>query len=147
MTNTRATDVEELEARSGGDGEWRRRVGSGGAGRHRGGDGVVSVATRAGGCHPARGAAMQRAPGLAGGVDGQPGLDTGRPDWRPVVDGVASGRVSGSGSPGWRHGWGRRVRADGVTMTRSAESMRHEASAGGAWSRPRVVTTSEPPGA
>ena len=89
MTNTRATDVEELEARFPVVmEEWRRRVGSGGAGRHRGGDGVVKqwrflapadvtllVERRCGG-----------APGLAGGVDGQPGLDTwGRPgDWRPV---------------------------------------------------------------
>ncbi|MEC8423197.1 MAG: hydantoinase B/oxoprolinase family protein, partial [Myxococcota bacterium] len=44
MTNTDATDVEELEARFPVVIDaWRRRPGSGGRGRHRGGDGVVKV--------------------------------------------------------------------------------------------------------
>ena len=78
MTNTRATDVEELEARFAVRLErWARRRGSGGRGRFPGGDGVIKewrflasarvallVERRAAG-----------APGLGGGGPGAPGCD------------------------------------------------------------------------
>jgi len=79
MTNTRITDVEVLESRFPVRvREFGRRPGSGGAGRHRGGDGLVReleflapasvsiVASR-----------RSRAPfGLLGGLPGAPGIDT-----------------------------------------------------------------------
>ena len=78
MTNTAATDVEELEAAFPVRLErWERRTGSGGAGQQRGGDGCVrqwqflapaQVALLAG-------RRVHGAPGLAGGEDGAPGRD------------------------------------------------------------------------
>lgn len=88
MTNTRATDPEILEARLPlAVRRFARRVGSGGAGRHAGGDGLVRelevlapataalLATRRG----------RGAPGLQGGLAGLPRADEARIDgtWRP----------------------------------------------------------------
>lgn len=88
MTNTRATDPEILEARLPlAVRRFARRVGSGGAGRHGGGDGLVRelevlapataalLATRRG----------RGAPGLQGGLAGLPRADEARIDgtWRP----------------------------------------------------------------
>ncbi|MCB9763437.1 MAG: hydantoinase B/oxoprolinase family protein [Alphaproteobacteria bacterium] len=112
MTNTRATDVEVVEARL--PLRVRRfaiRAGSGGAGFHRGGDGLVreiellapaTVALLAG----RRG---QGAPGLAGGAAGAPGRDQLRVDGRWVPwDGAARDLVAGDrvrvetpGGGGW----------------------------------------------
>lgn len=76
MTNTRITDVEVLERlRPVVVREFSVRHGSGGAGTHRGGDGLVRVYEfRA----PVRGGVLSErrargAPGLAGGGDGAPG--------------------------------------------------------------------------
>lgn len=78
MTNTRATDVEELETRFPVRLEsWRRRRGSGGPGQYRGGDGVEKVWRF---LAPATVALLasrrdRGAPGLEGGGDGAPGVD------------------------------------------------------------------------
>lgn len=78
MTNTRATDVEELEACFPVRVErWSRRPGSGGRGRWRGGDGTIKAWVF---LAPAAVAMMAErrvagAPGLAGGQPGAPGLD------------------------------------------------------------------------
>jgi len=78
MTNTRATDLEELEHRFEVVVErWARRRGSGGRGRHRGGDGVIKVWRFEA---PARvgllaGRRAAGAPGGAGGQAGAPGRD------------------------------------------------------------------------
>ena len=91
MTNTRATDLEELEHRFDVVVErWARRVGSGGAGQRRGGDGVIKVWRFEA---PAQvgmlvGRRRAGAPGGAGGGPGAPGLD--RVDrgagWEPAPD-------------------------------------------------------------
>ena len=78
MTNTRATDVEELEARFPVRLEqWTIRRGSGGAGAFPGGDGVVKVWTFLAPAEVAllAGRRAAGAPGLAGGGAGAPGLD------------------------------------------------------------------------
>jgi 5-oxoprolinase (ATP-hydrolysing) len=78
MTNTRATDVEELETRFPVRLEaWRRRRGSGGPGQYRGGDGVEKVWRF---LAPATVALLasrrdRGAPGLEGGGAGAPGVD------------------------------------------------------------------------
>ena len=78
MTNTDATDVEELEARFPVVIDaWRRRTGSGGRGRHRGGDGVVKVWRF---LAPVEVSLLVErrnagAPGLAGGRPGRAGTD------------------------------------------------------------------------
>lgn len=78
MTNTRSTDVEELEVRF----PVRllrhaRRVGSGGAGRWRGGEGVVKEWELLAPAEISLLAGARRVPpaGLAGGGSGAPGLD------------------------------------------------------------------------
>ncbi|MEL6345663.1 MAG: hydantoinase B/oxoprolinase family protein, partial [Myxococcota bacterium] len=78
MTNTRATDVEELEARFPVRlAQWSVRSGSGGSGTHRGGDGMVKVWVF---LAPAEVALMagrrdRGASGLRGGQSGAPGVD------------------------------------------------------------------------
>jgi 5-oxoprolinase (ATP-hydrolysing) len=96
MTNTRITDPEVLEARFPVRLlEFSVRRGSGGAGRHRGGDGVVREIQALG---PLSGAILSerrsRAPfGLAGGAPGQPGKN--------VLRGVEiAGKASFSLAPG-----------------------------------------------
>ncbi len=100
MTNTAATDVEELEARFPVRLErWERRRGSGGDGRWRGGDGCTrqwrflapaQVALLAG--RRDRGA-----PGLAGGGPGAPGLDE-----RDIGDGWQPAPPTWTAAPGDR---------------------------------------------
>jgi len=78
MTNTRATDVEELEARFPVRLEaWRRRRGSGGQGRWRGGDGVEKIWRFLEAAQVALMAErrLAGAPGLQGGEAGAPGED------------------------------------------------------------------------
>ncbi|MFT5681517.1 MAG: 5-oxoprolinase (ATP-hydrolyzing), partial [Myxococcota bacterium] len=78
MTNTAATDVEELEARFPVRlEEWARRTGSGGDGRWRGGDGCVRVWRFLAPAEVAllAGRRDRGAPGLVGGGDGAPGCD------------------------------------------------------------------------
>jgi len=111
MTNTRATDVEELEARFPVVVErWVRRRGSGGVGRHRGGDGAEKVwrfnAPATVSLMVERRAAG--APGLAGGGDGAAGVDEvdAGDGWRPVTGRVALGpgarlRIRTPGGGGW----------------------------------------------
>ena len=78
MTNTRATDAEELEARfpvrllS-----WARRSGSGGAGLRRGGEGTVKTWEFLAEADVAllAGRRVAGAPGLSGGAPGAPGVD------------------------------------------------------------------------
>jgi 5-oxoprolinase (ATP-hydrolysing) len=83
MTNTRATDVEVIESRFPVRiVQWSRRLGSGGAGQHPGGDGVVKRWVF---LAPAKISLMAQrrsagAPGLAGGEAGAPGED-----WRTVA--------------------------------------------------------------
>ena len=78
MTNTRATDIEELECRFPVRiDRWSRRNGSGGSGQWRGGDGTVREWTF---LAPAAVAMMaerriRRAPGLAGGEAGKVGCE------------------------------------------------------------------------
>ena len=112
MTNTRATDVEVLEARlplrvrS-----FSRREGSGGRGKQRGGDGVVREIEVLSDCQAAllatrRGAG---APGLHGGGIGAPGKDwllrDGEwQDWDGLAVTLAPGdriRVETPGGGGW----------------------------------------------
>jgi len=112
MTNTRATDVEVLEARlplrvrS-----FSRRVGSGGCGKQRGGDGVVREIEVLSDCQAAllatrRGAG---APGLHGGGEGAPGKDLLQrggqwQDWDGGSVALAHGdriRVETPGGGGW----------------------------------------------
>lgn len=78
MTNTDATDVEELEARFPVVIEaWRRRTGSGGQGRHRGGDGVVKIWRFLAPVEVSLLVERRKsgAPGLAGGRPGLAGTD------------------------------------------------------------------------
>ena len=78
MTNTRATDVEALERRFPVRVErWARRWNSGGAGRHRGGDGITKVWRFLAPSEVAllAGRRTAGAPGLAGGGAGAPGRD------------------------------------------------------------------------
>lgn len=78
MTNTRATDVEELEARFPVRLErLALRRGSGGAGQRRGGDGVEKQWIFLAPCEVSMlaGRRVAGAPGLAGGGDGAPGQD------------------------------------------------------------------------
>jgi 5-oxoprolinase (ATP-hydrolysing) len=83
MTNTRATDIEVTESRFPVRiVQWSRRLGSGGAGQHPGGDGVVKRWVF---LAPAKISLMAQrrsagAPGLAGGEAGAPGED-----WRTVA--------------------------------------------------------------
>jgi 5-oxoprolinase (ATP-hydrolysing) len=78
MTNTRATDVEELEARFPVRlDSWSRRTGSGGRGEWRGGNGIEKCWTFLD--HAEVSLLAERrvagAPGAAGGMPGLPGLD------------------------------------------------------------------------
>lgn len=111
MTNTRATDVEELEARFPVRLErWSRRHGSGGQGQKRGGDGVIKEWRF---LAPATVALLasrrdRGAPGLDGGEPGAPGLDErdiGQ-GWEPApAQWVAKAgdrlRISTPGGGGW----------------------------------------------
>ncbi len=104
MTNTRCTDVEELEHRfpvrllhQG------RRPNSGGAGRHRGGDGTQKEWLFLADCDVSllAGRRDQGAPGLAGGQPGAPGLDQ-----------VDRGEGFEPAPPAWRAKAGDRLRID-----------------------------------
>ncbi len=116
MTNTRATDVEELEARFPVVLEaWRRRRGSGGVGRWRGGDGTEKVWRF---LAPSEIALLVErrvagAPGAAGGADGVPGSDERDvgagwepcpPRWTARVGDRLRVRTPGGG--GWGRGHG-----------------------------------------
>jgi len=124
MTNTRGTDVEELEVRFPVVLEvWRRRLRSGGGGRHRGGDGVVKQWRM---LAPAEVSLLVErrlagAPGLEGGGEGKAGVDErGGPAAWTRLYGTArlvAGerlRVSTPGGGGWgRPGSGVVVEDDG----------------------------------
>lgn len=111
MTNTRATDVEELEARFPVRiWQWSRRPGSGGRGQWAGGDGTAKVWEF---LAPAEVAMMAErraagAPGQAGGQSGAPGLDerdTGA-GWEPAPPAWTAQpgdrlRVQTPGGGGW----------------------------------------------
>lgn len=111
MTNTRATDIEELEARFPVVVErWAARRGSGGAGRHAGGEGVEKVWRF---LAPATASLMVErrvagAPGLAGGGPGGAGVDEvdRGGGWQAVSGRVALGagdrlRLRTPGGGGW----------------------------------------------
>lgn len=118
MTNTMNTPIEALEAyypvrvvRYG------IRRGSGGAGRHRGGDGVVRELEFLSGVHLTLLADRRLVPpwGLSGGLSGRPGRDAVR-----------------------RHGAWRRLAAKAATDLDAGDRLRVETPGGGGWGRPPV---------
>jgi 5-oxoprolinase (ATP-hydrolysing) len=111
MTNTRATDLEELEHRFPVRIErWGRRWGSGGEGQHRGGDGTDKQLVFLEPCTVAllAGRRDEGAAGIAGGASGAPGLDLRQqgeawepapPQWRAAAGDRL--RIQTPGGGGW----------------------------------------------
>jgi N-methylhydantoinase B len=127
MTNSRNTPVEALEQAYPLEvAEYSLRRGSGGAGRHRGGEGILREIRALGTARASLLAERHRIPpgGAAGGGAGRPGR-------------------------AWRRSGGRLVRIPSKTtqLLRPGESIRLATPGGGGWGRARASTRPRPSGA